>query len=403
MRGINRKCLILEPEAFERSNIEKRLSEGGFNSIARFEQFIWDLEMFLQLQRKLGDNIILKGGAAAQFYIPIASQRTSIDIDMICRATPDEVHAAVSEIEDELCGEREYCKFRIHKPQNPKLELSDLETYYIKVPSICGERELFTSGSNQEVKIEFLFSALEYPVEKIRNPVLFALETDRYFNVLALEHLLADKLTTLGPTTIGIPEERADEQFKQIYDLVTLFISNYELIIAGKERIKENYEAAAGMECRMRRIPYDPQRLFRDMRTIIGRIMNIENDGELLRRAYDFQSLYLRKSVNRDKAEWAIAGYQLALLVGYILKDDTKILNYRKIAELCERLRFEDIHGPDRGRLNKEARIALVSSFGRIEEELSTDIFKKRMDRIIWELASKVPLSAILEAVNGIP
>lgn len=42
--------------------------------------------MFLQLQKKIGDKIILKGGAATQFYIPIEKQRTSIDIDMICFA-----------------------------------------------------------------------------------------------------------------------------------------------------------------------------------------------------------------------------------------------------------------------------------------------------------------------------
>ena len=82
MAGIWPGNLILEQEVFKRPYIEKRLSEGGFNSIAKFEQFIWDLEIFLQFQRKLGDKIVLKGGAAAQFYIPINAQRTSIDIDM---------------------------------------------------------------------------------------------------------------------------------------------------------------------------------------------------------------------------------------------------------------------------------------------------------------------------------
>ena len=80
------------------------MDEGGFNSIAKFELFIWDIEMFLQLQNKLGDKIILKGGAAAQFYIPVISQRASIDIDMICTATRDELHSALSAIEADLGG-----------------------------------------------------------------------------------------------------------------------------------------------------------------------------------------------------------------------------------------------------------------------------------------------------------
>ena len=63
MDVINDEKLILEREVFTRDTIEKRMLAGGFNSLAKFELFIWDLEMFLQLQRILGDKIILKGGA----------------------------------------------------------------------------------------------------------------------------------------------------------------------------------------------------------------------------------------------------------------------------------------------------------------------------------------------------
>src|SRR6056297_673091 len=97
--------------------------EGGFNSLSKFELFIWDLEMFLQIQKRLGAKIILKGGAATQFYIPISSQRTSIDIDMICLASYEEVESAIKEIEDHLNGVEDYCKFKLHIPNNPKVGL----------------------------------------------------------------------------------------------------------------------------------------------------------------------------------------------------------------------------------------------------------------------------------------
>lgn len=64
MNLINYDNLILEKEIFSKVEIEKRMIDGGFKSIARFELFIWDLEIFLQLQRILGDKICLKGGAA---------------------------------------------------------------------------------------------------------------------------------------------------------------------------------------------------------------------------------------------------------------------------------------------------------------------------------------------------
>ncbi|WP_312649706.1 hypothetical protein [Proteiniclasticum sp.] len=130
MELINKDHIILEKEVFLRSKIEKNMTHGGFNSLSKFELFIWDLEMFLQLQKKLGDKIILKGGAATQFYVPVTSQRTSIDIDMICLATPEEVHQIISEIENELAGVEDYCKFRLYAPKNPKLGLDALETYF---------------------------------------------------------------------------------------------------------------------------------------------------------------------------------------------------------------------------------------------------------------------------------
>ena len=401
MRGIKKENLILEKEVFERDEIEKRMKEGGFNSIAKFELFIWDLEMFLQLQKKLGDKILLKGGAATQFYIPITAQRTSIDIDMICLATREEVHKTISEIEAELDGEREYCKFKAHKPKKPKLGLDTLETYYEKVPSVCNEKELHASGGDQEVKIEFLFSDHKYPINRIKQPELFALETEKVFNVLALEYLFADKLTTLGPNTIGVSDDRADEQLKQIYDVITLFESNIDQVIAYKEEIKDNYEKAAKIECQIDDILYNSEQLFEDMILLINRVKNIESDSVLMQRANDFQSFYLRNTVNRDRAQWAVVGYKLELLAEHIFHDDTKILKFREIEDLTDKLKFENIRGPERGDLIKKVRTLLESAFKGIQG-LSPDLFRKRLDRVIWELAAFVPFEEIENSVEGI-
>lgn len=374
--------------------------EGGFNSISKFELFIWDLEILLQLQKKLGDRIVLKGGAAAQFYIPVEYQRTSVDIDMICSATRDELHRTLSEIESEFNGEMDYCKFKAHKPKNPKLELGSLETYYFKVPSICNAKELnYPQGEQQEVKVEVLYSDHTYPATRIEKPELFALVTRHGFNILALENLFADKLTTLGPNTIGIPDDRADEQFKQIYDLVTLFTSNVERVLSSKEYIEKCYRETALAECQNRKVPYDHELLLRDMKLMVNRIKDIENSSSTQKFANDFQSLYLRKAVNRDKALWAIAGYQLGLLIEYIFCDCKKITHFREIEELTTRLRFDDIRGPERGHLNNAVRNALRTDFGAMHE-LSDNLLQKRLNRIIWVLVSHVPLKEIENSVK---
>lgn len=399
MELIDQENLILEKNVFLRSEIEERMVEGGFNSLSKFELFIWDLELFLQLQRKLADKIILKGGAATQFYVPIASQRTSVDIDMICLASREVVHQVISEIENEFAGVDDYFKFRIYAPKNPKLGLDTLETYFLTVPSICYEKELFATQGKQEVKIEFIFSDDVYEINRIKNPKLFALETKRDFGVLDFRSLFADKLTTLGPSTIGISDDRSDEQVKQIYDVITLFTSNLDMVLRNKDQIKLNYEKVAKVECLIHDIKYDSQLLFEDMKVLVSRLKNIETDSIFLQLANDFQALYLRKSVNRDKAQWAIVGFQLDLLVDYIFIDDKKILRFRDIEELISKLRFDHIQGPDRGKLIREARVLLEENFNNLTG-LSQDLFKKRMDRIIWELAIFVDFHIIEEVLK---
>ena len=399
MDVINDEKLILEREVFTRDTIEKRMLAGGFNSLAKFELFIWDLEMFLQLQRILGDKIILKGGAAIQFYIPMANQRTSIDIDMICLATRDEAHKAINQIEGLFMGQEDYCKFRIYRPKNPKLGLGDLETYFETIPSICSPGELFSTIGKQEVKIEFLFSNQSYSINKIRSPQIFALETRETFNILALEDLFADKLATLGPNTIGIPNDRSDEQFKQIYDIITLFLSNTDLILEKSKLIEENYYKAALTECRIRRILYSQEVLFNDMKQFIKRLQQIENNPEMIQRANDFQSLYLRSTVNRNKAQWAIVGYQLELIAECIFKGDRRILKISSIEEVINHLKFEHIHGPKKGEISKHFRYELEKAFSGIEG-ITDNLFRKRMERIIWELVTYVSVEEIKAIIN---
>ena len=82
--------LFHDKTAFTRECLQQRMEIYGFKNMARMELFLWDLELFLQIQKRLGGHIVLKGGAATQLYLPIEAQRTSVDIDMIFCGT-DEV------------------------------------------------------------------------------------------------------------------------------------------------------------------------------------------------------------------------------------------------------------------------------------------------------------------------
>lgn len=83
---IKKRPLIHNFQCFDRDTLLQRQESFKFKNLARMELFLWDLEIFLQIQKNLRDKVVLKGGAAAQFYIPVDWQRTSVDIDMVCTA-----------------------------------------------------------------------------------------------------------------------------------------------------------------------------------------------------------------------------------------------------------------------------------------------------------------------------
>ena len=78
--------LIHDPKYFSRDQILNRQAEFRFTQALKVETFLWDIEIYGHLQRKLNDQIILKGGAAAQLYFRPGQQRTSVDIDVIYSA-----------------------------------------------------------------------------------------------------------------------------------------------------------------------------------------------------------------------------------------------------------------------------------------------------------------------------
>lgn len=115
--------LFHEETAFQRETFEARMLDYGFKNIGRMELFLWDLELFLQIQHRLGDRVVLKGGAATQFYLPKEAQRTSVDIDMLFAGTESEIVETLNKIEASLGEGSGLFHFRRHIPKNPKTTL----------------------------------------------------------------------------------------------------------------------------------------------------------------------------------------------------------------------------------------------------------------------------------------
>ena len=94
--------LLHDKRAFQRETLKARMEEYGFKNISRMELFLWDLELYLQIQSRMGERVVLKGGAATQFYLPIEAQRTSVDIDMFFWGNKEESRELLYQIEKQL-------------------------------------------------------------------------------------------------------------------------------------------------------------------------------------------------------------------------------------------------------------------------------------------------------------
>ena len=382
-----RKEALVHPQnCFDRSTILGRKRKLGLTNEARIELFLWDLEIFCQIHKRLKNLVILRGGAAAQLYFPVERQRTSVDIDMICSAREREIKDCLNEIEKAFRGKGNLLKFQFHKPREANTELP-LLTFFLTIPSevVAGNGK----KGVQEIKVEFLPNNMEWPSKQLKSPQVFALETNQSYRVLTLEALIADKLTTLGPNTIGIPELRRDELCKQIYDIDGLL----HFPQGGKHNtleIKALYKKRAKLECETRKVTLNLKEISEDVMSWLRRLLSIdfEDDPLLWKDINDFQSLYLRRAINRGKWQWATIGEKLRFYMTN-LNADRPINNvWRKALKAEEQLLFNELEGRARGELIRKFK----ESFSRDLEKYS--VFPQRM------LRGKTPVRQMWHVVN---
>jgi hypothetical protein len=388
----NNKVIQHKIEEFTRENIESRKEKYEFNNLGRIEIFLWDLEIFIQLQNILGDKIVLKGGAAAQFYLPIENQRTSVDIDIIVEAKEKDILSAINKIESDFNGQDRFLKFRPHKPKIPKTNLP-LKTYFIDIPSVISEDGI------QQIKCEFIFLDEVY-INKITSPKLFSCDTKLTYNILPLNVLIGDKLTTIGPNTIGIQDDRSDEQIKQVYDLIELIEQNLDKI--DTEQIKEYYQNRANKEAIGREIKYDFNTFIDDAINFIERyrFLDINKNRELEKQINDFQGLYLAKRVRRTNANWVNVSRKISLFLNIIKSKDPNIEFFRRAIEISNSLLFQSYTGKEKSEKINYIKNMMIENFNKYTSVTAGILKGKTPLRIFWEILSLENLELIVGTID---
>jgi len=393
------KNLIHDESCFLRETLESRMKLYGLGNIVRLELFLWDLEIFLQIQEILKGRVVLKGGAAVQFYLPVEIQRTSVDIDMIFCGTKDEILSALKVIENKLGADDRYFRFREHVPNAPKTELS-LYTFFLPIPSVCYENELRVNTGKQEIKVEFISYPCKIEISKVTGQRIFAVESDKEYNVLPLNNLLADKLTTLGPKSIGIQDERMDEQIKQLFDIHALMIFNMDAL--NFDIIREKYMERAKIEADSRKIGFNESNIIADALTQLRRLSKIDDgeDKELKKHINDFQSSYIVRNGRKSRAEWAVVGEQIKYLMELIFIHKMSKSKLQKAFEIESLLSFRHLSGADRGRNILEFKNILIREYASYSI-IDPKILKgKSPSRIFWSILTPENIDQIEYFVN---
>ena len=392
------KKLFHKEEAFQRETFQKRMEEFGFKNMARMELFLWDLELFLHIQKILGDKIILKGGAATQFYLPRDAQRTSVDIDMLFFGTEEEIKKTLRKIEEYLGTEDELFYFHKHSPKNPKTNLP-LHTYYTKVPSVLSNAERNMERESipyQELKIEFILQPEKWEYERRTGENIFAVNSSWNYQILPLNYLFADKLTTLGCNTIGVQNERLDEQVKQFYDIMMLSrncISEMQCSV-----VKEKYLKRAEQEWNTRKITlgstlegrdYEPKYIVKDVEKQLLRYQQADSgeDAELKKFINDFHSLYLNRKVQYDPKTVA-CGASLVRLMYELMISGMGWDKVKQALEIEKKLGMEHLSGPEKGQKIRELRNQLIQEFGKDSVIPASTLKGKDLKRVFWAVVN---------------
>lgn len=392
------KKLFHKEEAFQRETFQKRMEEFGFKNMARMELFLWDLELFLHIQKILGDKIILKGGAATQFYLPRDAQRTSVDIDMLFFGTEEEIKKTLRKIEEYLGTEDELFYFHKHSPKNPKTNLP-LHTYYTKVPSVLSNAERNMERESipyQELKIEFILQPEKWEYERRTGENIFAVNSSWNYQILPLNYLFADKLTTLGCNTIGVQNERLDEQVKQFYDIMMLSrncISEMQCSV-----VKEKYLKRAEQEWNTRKITlgstlegrdYEPKYIVKDVEKQLLRYQQADSgeDAELKKFINDFHSLYLNRKVQYDPKTVA-CGASLVRLMYELMISGMGWDKVKQALEIEKKLVMEHLSGPEKGQKIRKLRNQFIQEFGKDSVIPASTLKGKDLKRVFWAVVN---------------
>ena len=217
--------LLGRRELFDVEHIRSRAARGVDPLI--LERTLHCMEYVAQLT-DVGLDFIFKGGTACQLLLGGELQRLSIDIDLATRCTGKEVRDALDQVQ-ERTGGRTYSVTPVPKKG---LDRVPLVMYNVSAPTYFPGQK-----ADAMIKLDVVLHEPGYPVRPVPL-VTFYYESDVLVRTPTPSSMLGDKLTTLGPKTVGLPAGRPVDNVKQFYDIGSLLGLDFDA-----QAVRTSYDA----------------------------------------------------------------------------------------------------------------------------------------------------------------
>ncbi|MEW5798684.1 MAG: nucleotidyl transferase AbiEii/AbiGii toxin family protein [Bacteroidota bacterium] len=391
---INYDSLIHNREYFTFEHIAARQKEYNFTQAVKVETFLWDIELYGQLQKYLGEKVTLKGGAAAQLFFPPEKQRTSVDIDVIYVGNKDELHAALDAIHQAFGGDETFFRFQPLVPKEPTTVLP-METYNVAVPSLT------KVGGTLFIKVDFHFmDKLELDSIELEFGSAFVLTLKFKPRCLSRGSLLGDKLLTFARGSVGIPEERQDDIMKQLYDVDLLSrIISHEETSSMQRALSILFEKE--LSAREKRIEFSEA--LQQIAELLSQYANVNNPTcapEIKKGIDNFRGNYEPRPF-RNPIEWEVSAKRIQFLVHAISENPNQSIAILKEGEEIEAaLNFSG--GPNRMELRKllaDEFLEMLRTSG--QTSIAKRIKSNPLERVYWEVVRPSNLDAIKQRVQS--
>ena len=241
---------------------------------------------------------------------------------------------------------------------------------------------------------------------------IFAVHSTKKYQVLPLDSLFADKLTTIGRNTIGVQDDRMDEQVKQFYDILMLTRYCRESMNAAeiwnryKARAEEEWNERANSDGEwevLKAKSFSLDEVIEDVKNQLQRYEQVDNgeDKELKKAINDFKGLYLNSKVSYAPADVACGASLVRIMYELLIMGD----GWSKITDLLDTedlLCFRELSGIEKGKKVRKVRDMLIERFGD-DSPIPVKILKgKSLQRVFWSVVTIENMDEINVAIEEV-